>query len=191
MAQAVSRRPLIAEARVRSRASSCTICGEQNGTMTVFSQGNSVFPYQYHSTNAPVLVFISMLHLPEGQTVEVWEPAKQQCAFGNPVSQKVLSLSLQTLLSCKAAVQHSSRRASREIPCLSCNTIHCRTHNSPAVDSIFTHKNPCLKLILFSHLRLVLSSRIFTSHYATKSLYVSLLFLHHVPLLPLILICSL
>jgi hypothetical protein len=36
MAQAVSRRPLTAEARFRSRASSCGICGGQIGTGTVF-----------------------------------------------------------------------------------------------------------------------------------------------------------
>jgi hypothetical protein len=37
MAQAVSRRPLIAEARVRSRVSPCGVCGEQSGTGTGFS----------------------------------------------------------------------------------------------------------------------------------------------------------
>ena len=34
MAQAVSRRPPTAEARVRSRVSSCGICGGQSGTGT-------------------------------------------------------------------------------------------------------------------------------------------------------------
>jgi hypothetical protein len=37
MAQAVSRRPLTAETRVRSRVSSCEICGGQSGTGTGFS----------------------------------------------------------------------------------------------------------------------------------------------------------
>jgi hypothetical protein len=37
MAQAVSRRPLTAEARVRSRVSPCEICGGQSGTGTGFS----------------------------------------------------------------------------------------------------------------------------------------------------------
>jgi hypothetical protein len=36
MAQAVSRRPLTAEARVRSRVSPCGICGGQSGTGTGF-----------------------------------------------------------------------------------------------------------------------------------------------------------
>jgi hypothetical protein len=38
MAQAVSHRPLTAEARVRSRVSPCEICGGQSGTGTGFSQ---------------------------------------------------------------------------------------------------------------------------------------------------------
>jgi hypothetical protein len=37
VAQAVSRRPLTAEARVRSRISPCGFCGRQSGTGTVFS----------------------------------------------------------------------------------------------------------------------------------------------------------
>jgi hypothetical protein len=45
MAQAVSRRPLTAEAQV----SLCGICGEQRGTETGFAL---VFPCQYHSTLA-------------------------------------------------------------------------------------------------------------------------------------------
>jgi hypothetical protein len=36
MAQAVSRRPPTAEARVRSRVSPCGICGGQSGNGTVF-----------------------------------------------------------------------------------------------------------------------------------------------------------
>jgi hypothetical protein len=54
MAQAVSRRPLTAEARVRSRVSPCGICGGQSGTGTGFSPSTSVFPYQFHSTGAPL-----------------------------------------------------------------------------------------------------------------------------------------
>jgi hypothetical protein len=44
MTQAVSRRPLTAEARVRSRVSPCGICGRQSGTGEDFSPSTSVFP---------------------------------------------------------------------------------------------------------------------------------------------------
>jgi hypothetical protein len=55
MAQAVSRRPLTAEARVRSRVSPCEIYGGQSGTGSGFSPSTSVFPCQFHSTGAPLL----------------------------------------------------------------------------------------------------------------------------------------
>ena len=55
MAQAVSRRPLAAEARVRSLVSTCGICGGHSGTGTGFSPSTSVFPCQFHSTGAPLL----------------------------------------------------------------------------------------------------------------------------------------
>jgi hypothetical protein len=48
MAQAVSRRPLTAEARVIP----CGICGGKSGTGTVVSPSSSAFPCQYHSTVA-------------------------------------------------------------------------------------------------------------------------------------------
>jgi hypothetical protein len=54
MAQAVSRRPLTAEARVRSRVSPCW-CGGQRGIGTGFSPSTSVFPCQFHSIGAPLL----------------------------------------------------------------------------------------------------------------------------------------
>jgi hypothetical protein len=69
MAQAVSRRPLIAEAWVRSPVSPCGIYGGQSGTGTGFSLSTSVFTYQFHSTCAPLLgktkkliIFIKGLH---------------------------------------------------------------------------------------------------------------------------------
>jgi hypothetical protein len=52
MAEAVSRRPLTVEARVRSRVSSCAICGRQNDTGTGFSPSTSVFPCKFHSTGS-------------------------------------------------------------------------------------------------------------------------------------------
>jgi hypothetical protein len=52
MAQAVSRRPLAAEARVYDRVNPCGICGGQSGTGTGFSLSSLVFPNQYHSTIA-------------------------------------------------------------------------------------------------------------------------------------------
>jgi hypothetical protein len=49
MAQAVSRRPLMAESRVRTRVNPCGIFGGQSGTGAGFSPSSSAFPCQYHS----------------------------------------------------------------------------------------------------------------------------------------------
>ena len=49
----VSRRPVTAGARVRSHVRPCEICGAQSDTGTGLSPSTSVFPCQYHSTNAP------------------------------------------------------------------------------------------------------------------------------------------
>jgi hypothetical protein len=55
MAQAVSRRPLTAEARVRSPVSPYEICGGQSGTETGFSPEYFGFPCQFHYTCVPLL----------------------------------------------------------------------------------------------------------------------------------------
>jgi hypothetical protein len=55
MAQAVSRRPIIAEAHIRSQANLCGICGGQSDTEIGFSASTSVVPCQYHSTSTPYL----------------------------------------------------------------------------------------------------------------------------------------
>jgi hypothetical protein len=69
MSQAVSRRPLTVDARVRSRVSPCGICGGQSGTGTGFFPITEVFPCQFHSTGAPLfgktnklIIFITELH---------------------------------------------------------------------------------------------------------------------------------
>jgi hypothetical protein len=52
MSQSVSRRPLTAEAQVRTRDSPRMIGGEKSGTETGSSPSSSVFPCQYYSTVA-------------------------------------------------------------------------------------------------------------------------------------------
>jgi hypothetical protein len=70
MAQAVSRRPLTAEARVRSRISPCGNCGEQSGTGTGFSPRvlrfspvNFIPPVLHYTEKRKKLtIFITGLH---------------------------------------------------------------------------------------------------------------------------------
>jgi hypothetical protein len=52
MAQVVSRRSLIAEARIRPCIVPCEYCGGQSVTGTGFSPSSSGFPCQYHSTGS-------------------------------------------------------------------------------------------------------------------------------------------
>ena len=100
MAQAVSRRPLTAEALVRSRVSTFVICGGQSGTGAGLSPSASVFPCQFHSTGASLLgkpketliVFIRGLHnKPQGCGASVASAA-------GPFTTKSASFSL--LLTC-------------------------------------------------------------------------------------------
>jgi hypothetical protein len=53
IAQVVSRPSVTAEARFRSQASLCEICGERSDSGTGFSLNTPVFPWQYHSITAP------------------------------------------------------------------------------------------------------------------------------------------
>jgi hypothetical protein len=52
MAQAVSRQPRTANARVLARVNPCCVFGGQSGSGTGFFQSSSVLPCQYHSTVA-------------------------------------------------------------------------------------------------------------------------------------------
>jgi hypothetical protein len=53
MVQAVSSRPLTADAQVQSPTSPCDTCGGQNSDGTGFSPSASVFPCHYHCTDNP------------------------------------------------------------------------------------------------------------------------------------------
>jgi hypothetical protein len=63
MAQAVSRRPLTAKARVRSRVSPCGICGRQSGTGTGFSPVNFIVPVLHYTEKRERLIIIFMTEL--------------------------------------------------------------------------------------------------------------------------------
>jgi hypothetical protein len=56
MAQAVRRRPLTAETRVRARVNPCGMRGRQSGTDTGLSPSSSVFPCPYNFTVALQLI---------------------------------------------------------------------------------------------------------------------------------------
>jgi len=56
LAQAVSRRPATAEARVQSQASLCGVCVAQSETEPGFSPSTLVYTCQYHSASAALAI---------------------------------------------------------------------------------------------------------------------------------------
>jgi hypothetical protein len=85
MAEVVSRRPLIAEVRIRCLVSPCGICGGQSGTATGFSPSTSVLPCKFHSIGVPLhgktekklIIFITGWHnQPQGSSVSVPSAAR-------------------------------------------------------------------------------------------------------------------
>jgi hypothetical protein len=101
MAQVVSRRPLTAEARVRSLVNPCEICGGQSGTGTGFFWSTSVFPLSisFHRCsitrkNERKLIFITGLqNKPQGCGASVAFAAERSIkkSYYNSPSTKVPS----------------------------------------------------------------------------------------------------
>ena len=81
MVQAVSRRPLTAEAQFRSQTSSCEVFVGHSCTGTSFPPA-FLFLQSVSFHQCAVLIFIYMLLLLEAQTGEVWEPPKKAISFG-------------------------------------------------------------------------------------------------------------
>jgi hypothetical protein len=66
MADLIIRRPVTAEARVRSQASPCGICGRQSDTVTGFPPRTSNFCCQCHLINAQYVFIFNRDVLPPG-----------------------------------------------------------------------------------------------------------------------------
>jgi len=82
MAQAVSRRTLTSEARVRSQVSPCEICGKRSVTVTCFSPTTSYFPsVSFHQRFT--LIFIYTLLLAEAKTGETSRSFQQKYSIRN------------------------------------------------------------------------------------------------------------
>ena len=82
MAQAVSRRPLAAEALDRSQATPCEDCGGQSGTETGFPL-TSVVPCQYYSTNDPYWSSSASCSYRKDKRAKPGNLPKKQCSLGH------------------------------------------------------------------------------------------------------------
>jgi hypothetical protein len=150
VAQAVSRRCLTAEARVRSEVGTCEICGVQSGTGTGFFFSEYFrFPLSVSFRRCSILICIYMLLL-AGQTGEAWEPSKKQWPFSKrgTVVRKLLSLFFlssngQLLVKCLRSDRQSSgtcqemREESLSSVSVVCDTLRsvlpCQTLSSPKI----------------------------------------------------------
>jgi len=96
VAQVVGPWPLTAEARGRSVGSQREICGRLRRIGAGVSPNIAGFALSIQFHQCSTLIFIYMLHLPEGQAVEVCEPAKKAMLIrkSESIGQKVLSLLL-------------------------------------------------------------------------------------------------
>jgi hypothetical protein len=86
--------PVTAEAWVRVQVSPCKIFGGQSGTGYVFLQVlRSPLSVSQYQCSKPLLIFICILFLPEGQIGEAWKPSIKQGSFANQeaVVRRVLS----------------------------------------------------------------------------------------------------
>jgi hypothetical protein len=97
VSQAVSRRPLTAEARDRSQASSCEICGGRSGNGRRSSPSIFGFPLSVQFHQYSIRIFLCLMFLPERQIGEAWEPSKKQHSIGNRGALDITVLSLYRL----------------------------------------------------------------------------------------------
>lgn len=89
-----------AEDRLQFHVSRCEICGGQRDTDRDFSEGPSVFPYQYHSTNTPYLSASEYYSSQEDKRAKPGNPETKQCSFGyqRTLDKKVVSSRTQNSL---------------------------------------------------------------------------------------------
>jgi hypothetical protein len=83
LAQAVSLWRLTTDTQVRSHASPCEISGGQRGSRTGFSPSTSVFPFRYHSTNAPHSYLSTYSSYQKEKRAKPENLPQKQCSFEN------------------------------------------------------------------------------------------------------------